>query len=162
MKRLIYIIIVTILVLSATLGSGQTVAEMKALAGKMNAEMLELAKAGRFEAMGKYYDPAAVSLPNYRAMEKGYSLILNNNLGRKKGGYTIMDGTKTTIELFVVKEMFVDIGSYSLTVNFPGLAQPKVDSGKYMNVWRKDQEGNWRIIAETWNADKSPNAPASK
>jgi ketosteroid isomerase-like protein len=122
--------------------------------------MIDLVKAGRFEAMGKYYDESAISLPNYRAMEKGYKLILNNNLSRKNGGYKVLDGMKTTAELFVGTDMMVDIGSYTLTMDFPGLTQPKVDIGKYMNVWKKDKEGNWRIIAETWNADKNPNPPA--
>ena len=140
----------------------QSEPEMKTLVATMNREMIELAKAGRFEAMGKYYDPDAISLPNYRLMEKGYDLILKNNLGRKNGGYKIVDGHKTTIKLFVETDIMVDIGTYSLTSDFPGMPQPKVDSGKYMNVWRKDKEGNWRIIAETWNADKSPNAPAGK
>jgi len=139
--------------------SAQSAAEMKTLVSTWNKDLIELAKAGRFEAMGKYYDEEAISLPNYRAMEKGYKLILNNNLGRKNGGYKILDGTKTTIELFISEDMLVDIGTYTLTVDFPGLSQPKNDGGKYMNVWRKDKEGTWRIIAETWNADKSPNPP---
>ena len=157
--KIISILLVTVISFGAV---SQTSIEMKPLVANMNKELIELAKAGRFEAMGKYYDPEAISLPNYRVMEKGYKLILNNNLGRKNGGYKIVDGTKITVELFVGKDMMVDIGTYSLTSDFPGLTKPKVDTGKYMNVWRKDKEGNWRIIAETWNADKSPNAPAGK
>jgi ketosteroid isomerase-like protein len=161
MKRLMFkffaICLFSIISIAVT---AQSNAEMKTLVATMNQEMIDLVKAGRYEAMGKYYDENAISLPNYRVMENGYKLILNNNLGRKNGGYKVLDGKKTTVELFVGTDMMVDIGSYTLTIDFPGLAQPKVDTGKYMNVWRKDKEGNWRIIAETWNADKSPNAPA--
>jgi hypothetical protein len=160
MKRLMIKSFAIVLFSSITMFvSGQSAAEMKTLVSTWNKELIELAKAGRFEAMGKYYDAEAISLPNYRAMEKGYKLILNNNLGRKNGGYKILDGSKTTTELFVGEDMLVDIGAYALSVDFPGLPQPKNDAGKYMNVWRKDKEGNWRIIAETWNADKSPNPP---
>lgn len=161
MKKLIIRVFTLCLILMATQGVfAQSENEMRAKIATMNKEMMDLVIAGRYEAMGKYYDLDAVSLPNYRQMEKGYKLILNNNNGRKAGGYKVVEGQKNTIEMFVSKEMVVDIGSYTLTVTFPGLQQPKVDSGKYMNVWRLDQEGNWRIIAETWNADKSPNAPA--
>jgi len=135
--------------------------EMKKLVAEMNQEMIGMLKAGRIEAMGKFYNSDAVSLPNYRAMEKGYKLILNNNLGRQKGGYRIIEGEKTTTKLIISEEMLVDIGQYTLMFNFPGLKEPRVDSGKYLNVWKKDKEGNWRIIAETWNANKSPNAPAT-
>jgi len=149
------------LLMFVSLGSiAQSKDEMKNLVSTLNQEMIDLVKAGRYEAMGKYYDKDAVSLPNYRAMEKGYKLILNNNLGRLKGGYKVTDGQKTTSELFVGEDMMVDIGQYSLTVTFPGLVEPRTDNGKYMNVWKKDDEGAWRIVAETWNADKSPNPPA--
>jgi ketosteroid isomerase-like protein len=134
----------------------QTNQEMRTLVAQMNKEVIELAKAGRFEAMSKYYDNTAISLPNYRTMEKGYALILNNNQGRLKGGYKIIDGNKTTSDLIVGINMMVDIGTYSLTVTFPGVSEPKTDMGKYMNVWKKDKDDNWRIVAEMWNADKSP------
>ena len=161
MKRLIINALAVCLLAIISLGAySQSKDEMKLVVAKMNQEMIDLVKAGRYEAMGKYYDEAVVSLPNYRAMEIGYKLILSNNLGRLRGGYKVVDGKKTTSELFVGEDMMVDIGSYTLTVTFPGLAEPKVDNGKYLNVWRKDKEGTWRIIAETWNADKSPNAPA--
>jgi len=161
MKRLIINVLAITLISLMTMGLfAQETTDFKTMISTKNQEMLDLVKAGRYEALGKYYDEQAISLPNYRVMEKGYSLILSNNLGRKNGGYKILDGKKTTEELFVGKDMLVDIGMYTLTMDFPGLPQPKVDNGKYMNVWRKDAEGNWRIIAETWNADKSPNAPA--
>ena len=143
------------------LGSyAQTNQEMRAQVAQMNKDMIEMAKAGRYEAMGKYYDENAISLPNYRALEKGYKLILNNNLGKLKGGYKVIDGQKTTTDLIMGIDMMVDIGTYTLTVTFPGLSEAKTDMGKYMNVWKKDREDNWRIVAETWNADKSPNVPA--
>ncbi|MCU0371318.1 MAG: hypothetical protein MUC31_07880 [Bacteroidales bacterium] len=161
MKRLMITVISVCLLAFMSVGTfAQTKEEMKQLLTGMNKEMIELVKAGRYEALGKYYDEEAVSLPNYRAMEVGYKLILNNNLGRLKGGYKVLAGEKTTKEIFIGEGMLVDIGSYTLTLDFPGLTEPKVDNGKYLNVWRKDKEGRWRIVAETWNADKSPNAPS--
>lgn len=150
---------ISIFLMSSVSIFSQTAEDPKAMVTRMNGEIIELVKAGRYEATAKYYDQNLISLPNYRLMEKGWPLILKNNLGRKSGGYQVMDGKKVTTDLVVGTDMICDIGQYSLTVNFPGLAQPKVDSGKYMNVWKKDKEGNWRIVVETWNADKSPNAP---
>lgn len=163
MKRLIINAFAICMFMVISFGSfAQSKDEMKSMVAKMNQEMIDLVKTGRFEAMGKYYDENAISLPNYRAVEVGYRLILSNNLGRKKGGYQVLDGKKTTTELILSEGMMVDIGTYSLTMNFPGLAEPRVDNGKYLNVWKKDKEGAWRIVAETWNADKSPNAPAQR
>jgi ketosteroid isomerase-like protein len=164
MKRLLVRTIAAGLLAMLYMGSyAQSNQEKRTLVAQMNKDMIEMAKAGRYEAMGKYYDINAISLPNYRIMEKGYQLILNNNQGRLKGGYKVIDGKKNTSDLIVGIDMMVDIGTYSLTVTFPGINEPKTDMGKYMNVWKKDKEDNWRIVAETWNADKSPcNPPQTK
>jgi len=162
MKHLIInAIAVCLLALISFTSFAQSKEEMKLLVAKMNQEMIDMVKAGRYEAMAKYYDRNAISLPNYRATERGYDLILKNNLGRRQGGYQVLEGRKATTELIVGQDMMVDIGTFSLTVTFPGLQQPKEDTGKYLNVWKKDQAGVWKIVAETWNADKSPNAPAA-
>jgi ketosteroid isomerase-like protein len=163
MKRLIINSIAVCLLMLISLGTiAQSTSEMKSFITKTNQEMMELVKSGNYNAMDKYYDADAVSLPNYRAKESGYKLILNNNLGRQKGGYEILDGQKTTTELIVGEDMMVDIGTYTMTMTFPGLKEPRVDNGKYLNVWKKNKEGVWKLVAETWNADKSPNAPAPK
>ncbi len=160
MKRLIINAIAICLITFVFTGAfGQSKEEMKTVVAGMNQELIDLAKAGRFEAMGKYYDMDAISMPNYMPIEVGYQLILKNNLGRKSGGYKILDGKKTTKELIIGTDMMVDIGAYTLTATFPGLAKPKVTDGKYLNVWKKDKEGAWRIVAETWNADRNPNVP---
>jgi ketosteroid isomerase-like protein len=163
MKRLIINAIAISMLMLVTFGAfAQAAGDMKAFIAETNQEMIDFIKAGNYEALGKYYDADAVSLPNYRAAEFGYKLILNNNLGRQKGGYKILDGLKTTTQLIQGDDMLVDIGTYTLTMTFPGLKEPKVDNGKYLNVWKKDKAGMWKLVAETWNADKSPNAPAVK
>jgi len=163
MKRLIINAITVLLLMLFSFGSfAQSRDEMKSLIMKMNKEMIDLVKTGSYEAMEKYYDGDAISLPNYRAKETGYKLILSNNLGRQKGGYKILDGQKTTTELIMGEDIMVDIGTYSLTMTFPGLTEPKVDNGKYLNVWKKNKDGIWKIVAETWNADKSPVAQQAK
>jgi ketosteroid isomerase-like protein len=163
MKRLtINAIAVSLLMLVSFRTFSQSNTEMKSFITKSNQEMMDLIKSGNYNALDKYYDADAVSLPNYRAAENGSKLILNNNLGRQKGGYQVLDGQKTTTKLVVGEDMMVDIGTYTMTLTFPGLTEPKVDNGKYLNVWKKDKTGMWKLVAETWNADKSPNAPATK
>ena len=128
MKRLSVNLLIFFFFASALTGSvAQSMEEMRVLVTTMNREMMDLVKAGRYESLGKYYDINAISLPNYRAVEKGYKLILNNNLGRKKGGYQVVDGEKISTDLILGEDMMADIGTYSLTLNFPGLASPRID-----------------------------------
>jgi ketosteroid isomerase-like protein len=163
MKRLIINTVAILLLTAVSFGTrAQSEGELKASVAKMNQEMIELAKTGRYEAMDKYYNNDVISMPNNRAAENGFNQVLTSNLQRKNGGYKILEGQKTTSELFVSGDIMVDVGTYSMTVSYPGPAEPVKDFGKYINVWQKDRNGDWKIVAETWNTDKSSMAGQSK
>jgi ketosteroid isomerase-like protein len=56
-------------------------------------------------------------------------------------------------------------GKYSWVLMIPG--QPPVpDSGKYIEVWRKQADGNWKITRDVFNSDvplpAPPPAPTKK
>jgi len=44
------------------------------------------------------------------------------------------------------------IGTYELTVNDAG-GKPINDRGKYSEVWRKQADGKWKVVADTFNSD---------
>jgi ketosteroid isomerase-like protein len=58
-------------------------------------------------------------------------------------------------------------GTYSMTVA-PAGAAPIEDRGKYMDIWRKQADGSWKILRDVWNSDlplpapEKPAAPAKK
>ena len=54
-------------------------------------------------------------------------------------------------------------GTYELTVNDPS-GKPANDRGKYLEVWEKQPDGNWKCAADMWNSDlaASASAPAEK
>ena len=56
-------------------------------------------------------------------------------------------------------------GKYSWVVMIPGQPQGP-DSGKYIEVWRKQADGNWKIIRDVFNSDvplpTPPPVPAKK
>jgi len=54
-------------------------------------------------------------------------------------------------------------GAYELTMNDAG-GKPINDGGKYLEVWEKQPDGNWKCAADMWNSDlaASPSAPAEK
>lgn len=160
MKRLIISVIAISLMSFLSLHSfAQSKESLKSTIEKLNNEMIGLVVAGNYQGLEKYYDADAISLPSYSKMEQGFKTILNNDLGRQRGGYKILAAEKPITEIFYDNGMIAAIGTFSRTVTFPGLQEPKVVTGKYMDVWKKDNAGNWKLVAETWNADQSPNAP---
>jgi ketosteroid isomerase-like protein len=51
-------------------------------------------------------------------------------------------------------------GTYELTMNDTG-GNPINDRGKYLEVWEKQSDGNWKCRADMWNSDLAASAPAS-
>ena len=50
-------------------------------------------------------------------------------------------------------------GKYSWVIIVPG--QPELpDSGKYIEVWRKQSDGNWKILRDVFNSDVPLAMPA--
>ena len=50
-------------------------------------------------------------------------------------------------------------GKYSWVIMVPG--QPELpDSGKYIEVWRKQSDGNWKTLRDVFNADVPLATPA--
>jgi ketosteroid isomerase-like protein len=51
-------------------------------------------------------------------------------------------------------------GAYELTMN-DASGKPINDRGKYLEVWEKQTDGNWKCRADMWNSDLEASAPAS-
>jgi uncharacterized protein (TIGR02246 family) len=47
------------------------------------------------------------------------------------------------------------IGTYELTMTGPG-GQPIIDRGKYVVVWKKQADGNWKAAADIFNSSQPP------
>jgi ketosteroid isomerase-like protein len=50
-------------------------------------------------------------------------------------------------------------GTYELTMNDAN-GKPINDRGKYLEVWEKQTDGNWKCRADMWNSDLAASAPA--
>ncbi len=43
---------------------------------------------------------------------------------------------------------------YRITLTLKGMAGPIKDSGKAIEVWRKESDGTWRVASAIWNSDQ--------
>ena len=50
-------------------------------------------------------------------------------------------------------------GAYQMTLTPPGAAEPVGDTGKYLEIWKKQRDGRWMVILDVFNSDLV--APAS-
>jgi uncharacterized protein (TIGR02246 family) len=49
-------------------------------------------------------------------------------------------------------DLAYEVGSYSMSIQMPG-TPPMADTGKYVAVWKRQADGKWLIVADTWNTD---------
>lgn len=50
-------------------------------------------------------------------------------------------------------------GTYSMAITLPGATTPIKDSGKYMEIWRKQADGSWKATRDIFNSDLPLPAP---
>ena len=65
----------------------------------------------------------------------------------------------TTVRVGKSGEMARVSGTYKLTMN-DASGKPINDRGKYLEVWEKQSDGNWKCAADMWNSDLAASASA--
>jgi len=53
-------------------------------------------------------------------------------------------------------------GPYSMTTSNPKTKAPVTQKGKYLTVYRKQADGTWKAVEDTFMADAPPPAAAAK
>jgi ketosteroid isomerase-like protein len=65
----------------------------------------------------------------------------------------------TKVQVGKAGEMAWVSGTYELTMN-DASGKPTNDRGKYLEVWEKQTDGNWKCAADMWNSDLAASASA--
>jgi uncharacterized protein (TIGR02246 family) len=66
----------------------------------------------------------------------------------------------TKVEVAKSGDLACVSGTYEVMINDPS-AKPANDHGKYVEVWKKQADGTWKVVADIWNSDL-PVAAAEK
>ncbi len=72
---------------------------------------------------------------------------------------TVTDFELTTLETAGRGGFAYTRGSFSITFTAEGLAAFVSDTGKYVEIWRKEPDGSWLIDQVIWNSDLPLTAP---
>jgi uncharacterized protein (TIGR02246 family) len=59
----------------------------------------------------------------------------------------------TRVEASKGGDMVYTIGAYSRTVSDPKSKQPVTDKGNYLTVWKKQADGNWKVVTDMDNSE---------
>lgn len=102
-------------------------------------------KAGDAATAASFYEENATSMPpnlepetGRAAIEKGYADLFKQ-LGK------VDDFSVQIKDLDAYGDHAIEIGSYAMTFTPTGVKEPMKDHGSYVNYWRKQPDGSWKL-----------------
>jgi ketosteroid isomerase-like protein len=106
-----------------------------------------------------YYSPEAIVLPpnaTSAATKDAIQNVWKEMLGTPG---LVITWQPTRVQLAKSGDMGWVSGTYELTMKDTS-GNPINDRGKYLEVWEKQTDGNWKCRADMWNSDLAASAPA--
>jgi uncharacterized protein (TIGR02246 family) len=71
------------------------------------------------------------------------------------------DAKLTAVDVAGTADMAVVQGAYTMNLMLPGATAAVADTGKFIELWRKQADGSWLISWDIWNSDVALPAPAA-
>ena len=114
------------------------------------------------EATLSFYADDAVVLPGNAPIAADKKAIREVWAGMLGPG-TAVSWKVTKVEVAKSGELGYLYGTYDLTMKDPKGGPPDQDKGKLVEIWRKQPDGKWKCIVDTYNSDLPlPAAAAQK
>ena len=96
-----------------------------------------------------YYAPDAILMPPNQAVIVGREAIA----AFFEGYPPFTDLRFTPVEVDGAGDIAYVYGTYSLMMTLPGEEQPIPDNGKYIEIWRRQGDGTWKLRLDIFNSD---------
>jgi ketosteroid isomerase-like protein len=103
-----------------------------------------------------YFAPDASAYPQGMPIAKGTDSIRKTFTAMSSMPGFSIQWTPAKADVSSAGDIGYTAGTYEATMN--GAAE----KGKYVTVWKKQSDGQWKVSEDIFNADAAPNAPASQ
>lgn len=117
----------------------------------MDAKWSKTAGAHDVDGTVSYYSDDAVVLPpnaptlaTKEAIRAGWAATV--------GPGSDMSFETSKVEVASSGDLAYDVGTYAVSTK-DAQGNPVTDRGKYIAVWKKQADGKWKAVADTWNSD---------
>jgi ketosteroid isomerase-like protein len=125
---------------------------------EMDVKWSKAATAKDLEGTVSYYGDDASLLPPNTTIQIGKTAVHAAWAGLL-GSVDSIAWQPNKIEVSKSSDMAYVIGVYQLASKDPQ-GKPVLDHGKYVEVWKKQGDGNWKVVADIFNTDLLPETPA--
>jgi uncharacterized protein (TIGR02246 family) len=119
---------------------------------KLDEQWSAAAARNDLEATLSFYSDDAVLLPGNAPIAADKSAIREVWAGLLGPG-TAVSWKVTKAEVAMSGELGYLYGAYELTMKDPKGGPPVQDKGKLVEIWRKQADGKWKCIVDTYNSD---------
>jgi ketosteroid isomerase-like protein len=126
----------------------------------LDAQWSKAATARDLDQTVAYYSDKAIVLPPNAASAITKEAVRNVWKDLLASPGLVITWKPTRIELGKSADMAWVSGTYELTMN-DASGKPANDRGKYLEVWEKQPDGNWKCAADMWNSDLAASVPAT-
>ena len=93
-----------------------------------------------------YYAADAIVLPPNRPAIQGHAAIVDY-----LRSFPTLTITPTTVDVQGVGDLAYIYGKYHVEMETP--AGPAVDDGKYIEIWKRQADGGWKVVYDISNTD---------
>ena len=125
----------------------------------LDAQWAKAAAAKDVEQTIGYYSDDAIVLPPNATSAATKEAIRNVWKDMFASPSLVISWQPTRVQVGKSGEMAWVRGTYELTMN-DASGKPIDDRGKYLEVWEKQTDGNWKCAADMWNSDLAASGPA--
>jgi ketosteroid isomerase-like protein len=161
MSRHFFPIVAAVLCAAASFGQQSFAADQNAAEITLRAlDEQWSATAGRNDLDGtvSFYADDAVLLPPNAPIATDKKSIRDSWAGLL-GPNTAVSWKWSKIEVAQSGELAYIYGSYKLAIGATSESGPINDTGKFLEVWKKQQGGKWKCVVDTYNSDLPLPAP---
>jgi uncharacterized protein (TIGR02246 family) len=132
----------------ATVGAPADEAAVRKAVAAADSEYAVAFTAGDAAKAASFYSDDAVSRPPNAEPQSGKAAIEQGLAGAFKALGKVSDFKIDQKDLDVFGDHAVEIGSYSFSFTPAGAKAAMKDHGSYMNYWKKQSDGSWKIYRD--------------
>lgn len=110
---------------------------------------------GDVDAMLQYYSDDIISMPDGNPMVTGKAELKRKTEAILSSGLKFEYLESTSIDVQSSGEYVYEVGTFNQAVIIPGASEPMKSTGKYVNIWKRQPDGELKIVVEIYNSDTS-------
>jgi ketosteroid isomerase-like protein len=125
----------------------------------LDAQWSKTTATNNIDAVVAYYSDDASLLPPNAPIVTGKQAIHSTWAALLAPGVSL-SWSADKVEAARSSDLAYMTGSYTMSTKQSLSKPPATEHGKYVEVWKKQADGKWKVVADIFNSDQAESAPA--